>query len=182
MSKAEIKKELSDRIAYDEIRTSAAKVASTRGLIRGALYGLGFGLATTFIGHRISPSFRALRLPVKSALVSMSIFGGAAFGSENAIYRMTRPTVDLSHEERRSRDYLQTFIDHRMGIVSGVVGAVVLATGYRLLQNQHTTGAQKFMNVRLYGQMAGLAAIMVLVGVTAVRSVVPAEHHRKESP
>ena len=63
-----------------------------------------------------------------------------------------------------------------------MVGAVVLATGYRLLQNQHTTGAQKFMNVRLYGQMAGLAAIMVLVGVTAVRSVVPAEHDRKESP
>lgn len=184
MSDLEKEIEAKGRLDNENARRAAFQRASTQGLVRGALYGLGVGLGATLLGSRFSSSFRALRLPVKSALVSMSVFGGAAFGSEHAVYRLARPATEFSRAERRSENPMQTIMDHRLGIVSSAVAAAVLGTGYRMAQNRNTTGTQKFMNVRLYGQMAGLAAIIALVGLSAARSVVPngSSDNRKSRP
>lgn len=154
--------------------------SSKRGFIRGAVYGAGVGLAATLLASRLSPTFRSLRLPVKGIFVSMAMFGGATFASEHTIYRLTHP--DINHTQATSSSpegWLQCLMQHRLGVVGSAISAAVIGTGWKILQNKNTNGAQKFMDIRLYGQMAGLTAIVALMGLSAAKSVID-ENERKE--
>lgn len=102
----------------------------------------------------------------------MALLFGGTFGAENALYRiksrlLTKATVT------RQRPFTEVLIDHRLAIFGGAVGAAVLATGWRIMQNKNLSGSQKFMNIRLYGQMAGLLAIAAMAGLTAAKAAVP---------
>lgn len=103
------------------------------------------------------------------------MFGTGTFASEHALYRIARPTPDSTKEHASLLNFV---LEHRLALFSSAVGVVVLATGYRIAQNSNTTGAQKFMNVRLYGQMAGLVAIAAMMGLAAARDVVPNEKRK----
>ncbi len=176
----ETPEERARRLAEERAKNEAALEASKRGLVRGGLYGLGVGLVATLLGNRFSPAFRALRVPVKAAFVSMATFGGATFASEHVLYRLTRPAAShpVDASATASTGWRQTLVDHRLGIVSSVVALAVLGTGWRIAQNKHTTGTQKFMNIRLYGQMAGLLAIGVLMGLSVAKSIAEEEEGR----
>lgn len=73
----------------------------------------------------------------------------------------------------RERTLTELIIDHRLALFGSTVGAAVLVTGWRIMQNRNLTGSQKFMNIRLYGQMAGLLAIAAIAGLTAGKATVP---------
>lgn len=92
---------------------------------------------------------------------------------EHAIYRMNKPR--LVHEPRST---MELVMEHRLALFGTVVSAAVLGTGWKIMQNKSTNSAQKFMNIRLYGQMAGLAAIIVMMGLTAARRTVPDDRNK----
>lgn len=101
----------------------------------------------------------------------MALLFGGTFGAENALYRVKRRSL-AEATAARQRSLTELIIDHRLALFGGTVGAAVLATGWRIMRNQNLTGSQKFMNIRLYGQMAGLLAIAAMAGLTAAKATV----------
>lgn len=102
----------------------------------------------------------------------MALLFGGTFGAENALYRI-KSRLLAKATVTRQRPFTEVLIDHRLAIFGGAVGAAVLATGWRIMQNKNLSGSQKFMNIRLYGQMAGLLAIAAMAGLTAAKAAVP---------
>lgn len=107
----------------------------------------------------------------------MTFFFGGTFGAENAIYRFTHP----KNTSNAPRNIVQLLVDHRLALFGSVVGLAVAGTGWRIMQNKNLSGAQKFMNIRLYGQIAGLLAIAMMAGVTAAHKTVTDEERKKTS-
>ena len=176
------------RLADERARSEAMLEASKRGFVRGGAYGLAGGLAASLLTQRMSASYRALRLPIKASFVSsihkvyylfvVAMFGAAAFASEHAIYRRRKYPAQSGMAVPEDRGILHFIVDHRLAVVGSTVGLAVAGAMYRMANKQHTSGAQKFMNVRLYGQMAGLVAIIGLMGLTAARKAVPGEKRK----
>ncbi|PJF19039.1 hypothetical protein PSACC_01145 [Paramicrosporidium saccamoebae] len=145
------------RLEEEQARSDTAYKVSRNGFLRGASYGLAGGLGLSLLLSRF-----------------LATFGAGTFASEHAVYRLTRPAAN------QERSTTQAIVDHRLAIFGTAVSAAVLGTGYKVMQNSNTTGAQKFMNVRLYGQMAGLAAVMLMMGLTAARKTVPDEMRKEK--
>jgi hypothetical protein len=106
------------------------------------------------------------------------MFGAAAFASEHAIYRRKKYPTQSDTTRPEDRGILQFIVDHRLAVVGSTVGLAVAGAMYKMASKRHTSGAQKFMNIRLYGQMAGLVAIIGLMGLTAARKAVPEEKRK----
>lgn len=113
-----------------------------------------------------APTYKALRLPIKAAFVSMSTFFCASFASEYAIFRYNRPALDAPRAGS-SRTLFEVIGDNRLSTIGLIVAGVVVGVGVRTARRQNLGTSQKIMNVRLYGQMAGLAAIAAVVALTA---------------
>lgn len=101
----------------------------------------------------------------------MAVLGVGTLASEHAIYRFNRPLPKERHNAEWSLP--QLLLDHRLALVGSVTGLAVLVSGYVMARNRNISGTQKFMNIRLYGQMAGLATIALAMGLTAARRTVP---------
>lgn len=102
----------------------------------------------------------------------VAMFGTASFLSESAIVQKAK----YSHHQTSqtifvpdNRPIAERLYEHKFMVVSAVVGGAVLGAGVMALRNRNIGGAQKFMNIRLYGQMAGLLAVGVLMGLAAAR-------------
>jgi len=104
----------------------------------------------------------------------VTLFFGGTFGAEHAIYRFTHPKA----APNAPRNLSQLLVDHRLAVFGSIVGLAVAGTGWRIMQNRHLSGTQKFMNIRLYGQMAGLLAIVMMAGITAARKAVPDDERK----
>lgn len=105
----------------------------------------------------------------------VATLGSGTFAMENTIYRMKAKL----REREQPRPLIELAMDHRLAVFGTAVSVAVLGAGYRIMQNKNTNGAQKFMNIRLYGQMAGLAAIIALMGLSAAKKTIPNEGDHK---
>lgn len=103
----------------------------------------------------------------------MTTFFGGSFGAENSVYRFTHPIVVSPDEFQRPATISNLLMDHRLAVFGTVIGVAAAGAGWRVMQNRNLNGAQKFMNIRLYAQMAGLIAIGALAGLAAAKQTVP---------
>ncbi|KAI9362613.1 hypothetical protein BD770DRAFT_381403 [Pilaira anomala] len=163
--------------------------------LKGAVIGLGLGLAATALTARKSADFRALSRPYKAILAASTTAAGFLFASDRAVSKYENETLgytdeDMLRELRSNRvpdEHLSTFDrslrylnDNRWSFIGiSWAASMVGALGYSF-SNKYLTTQQKVVQARMYAQAVTIAVLMA--SATVSMYVGDDEKSRKEQP
>ncbi|KAI8994742.1 hypothetical protein BDB01DRAFT_773929 [Pilobolus umbonatus] len=164
---------------------------------KGALIGLGLGVAATVFTIRKSPQFRTLSKPIQSLMAVSTTAAGFLFASDKAVseyenkmlgYSDETMVVDLRQRNQRIPDEKLSTVDRSLRYLNdnrwSFIGLSWLASmggalGYSF-SNKYLTTQQKIVQARMYAQAVTIAVLMISAGVSMY--VGEEENNRREMP
>ncbi|KAI8071657.1 hypothetical protein BC940DRAFT_269546 [Gongronella butleri] len=161
---------------------------------KGALIGLGLGLAATAYTFKRSPNFRSLSKPLQSTFVVAGVATGFMFGADRAITRYTNRELGYMDEDmyvqlQRVKDVEHarqlTGVDKTLHFLNSnrwsVIGATWAASmagalGYTFT-NKYLSTQQKLVQARMYAQAATIAVLMASAALSIYMGDDGKKHH-----
>ncbi|KAG1150155.1 hypothetical protein G6F37_002161 [Rhizopus arrhizus] len=165
--------------------------------LKGALVGLGLGVAATVFTMRRSPEFRSLSRPLQSVMAASSTTAGFLFASDSAVTHYENRALGyadetvlqrMMHRKKETDDANLSTFDRSLRYLNenrwSFIGlswaaSMTAALGYSF-SNRYLTTQQKIVQSRMYAQAVTIAVLMASAGISIY--VGEDEKNRKEAP
>ncbi|KAG0750193.1 hypothetical protein G6F57_000452 [Rhizopus arrhizus] len=165
--------------------------------LKGALVGLGLGVAATVFTMRRSPEFRSLSRPLQSIMAASSTTAGFLFASDSAVTHYENRALGyadetvlqrMMHRKKETDDANLSTFDQSLRYLNenrwSFIGlswaaSMAAALGYSF-SNRYLTTQQKIVQSRMYAQAVTIAVLMASAGISIY--VGEDEKNRKEAP
>ncbi|CAO3669215.1 unnamed protein product [Rhizopus stolonifer] len=163
--------------------------------LKGALVGLGLGVAATVFTLRRSPEFRMLSRPVQSVMAVSGATSGFLFASDSAVTHFENVQLGYADEtvveklmgKRKDNSHLSTLDrslhylnENRWSFIGfSWAASMVGALGYSF-SNKYLTTQQKIVQSRMYAQAVTIAVLMASAGISVY--VGEDKNKRREQP
>ncbi|KAG0785339.1 hypothetical protein G6F22_007994 [Rhizopus arrhizus] len=164
--------------------------------LKGAVIGLGLGVAATAFTLRRSPEFRALSRPIQSIMAASTTTAGFLFASDSAVTEYENREMGYTDEDmihsllnsKHTDDTNLSTVDRSLQYLNknrwsfiGLSWAASMAgaLGYSF-SNRYLTTQQKIVQARMYAQAVTIAVLMASAGISIY--VGDDEKTRKELP